>query len=350
MMGSVEPIGRGRGRGIGTPVAVGDSGARHATETIAEVEDRTKAGLVRVERALARAVATADPFIHEAAGFLLAAGGKRFRPTCVLLAGHFGDPDEPKLVPAAVSIELTHLSTLYHDDVMDEAELRRGTRTANARYGNHVAILTGDYLFARASEITADLGTEATRVLARAIARLCQGQIRDVRGPLESEDPTEHYMRVLADKTGALIAAACRLGARLAGADPAVVEALTEYGERLGVAFQLGDDLLDIAGGTSGKEPGADLRQGVTTLPVLYLLREGGAAARPVRRVLDGATDDASVEAALEALRGSEAFAEARASANAEVDRARACLASLPAGAARDALELLAAQALERDR
>jgi heptaprenyl diphosphate synthase len=338
MMGSVEPLGRGR-----------PGGTRAARDGIAEVEERTRAGLVRVERALGGAVTATDPFIREAAGFLLAAGGKRFRPTCVLLAGHFGDPDEPKLVDASVAIELTHLSTLYHDDVMDDAELRRGTRTANARYGNHVAILTGDYLFALASEITADLGTEATRVLARAIGRLCQGQIRDVRGPLDDEDPTGHYMHVLEDKTGALIAAACRLGALLSGAGGEAVEALTEYGERLGVAFQLGDDLLDITGGTSGKEPGADLRQGVRTLPVLYLLREGGAAAEPVRRVLDGATDDASVDAALDALRRSEAFAAARASAHAEVDRARGCLAALPAGGAREALDLLAGRALERD-
>jgi heptaprenyl diphosphate synthase len=338
-MGGVEPIGRLRA-----------GGARHATDTIADVEARIRAGLVRVERALASAVATADPFIHEAAGFLLEAGGKRFRPTCVLLAGHFGDPDASGLVPAAVSIELTHLSTLYHDDVMDDAELRRGTRTANARYGNHVAILTGDYLFARASEITADLGGDATRVLARAIVRLCQGQIRDVRGPLDGEDPTKHYMAVLTDKTGALIAAACRLGAQLAGAESAVIEALTEYGERIGVAFQLGDDLLDITGGTSGKAPGTDLRQGVRTLPVLYLLSEGGRAAEQVQRVLDGATDDASVEAALEALRASDAFAEARETARAELDRARACLEPLPPGGARDALSQLAERALDRDR
>jgi heptaprenyl diphosphate synthase len=336
-MGRVEPI-------------RGGAGSRYAAETLAGIEARTRAGLGRVERELAAAVATADPFIHEAATFLLQAGGKRFRPTCVLLAGHLGNPDEPGLIPAAVSIELTHLSTLYHDDVMDDAELRRGTRTANARYGNHIAILTGDYLFARASEITADLGSEATRVLARAIVRLCQGQIRDVRGPLDGEDPTKHYMAVLTDKTGALIAAACRLGAQLAGADEAVVEALTDYGERIGVAFQLGDDLLDITGGTSGKAPGADLRQGVRTLPVLYLLSEGGPAADTVRRVLDGATDDASVEAALEALRGSDAFAEARETARVELDRARACLAPLPAGAARDALMQLADRALERDR
>ena len=228
------------------------------TAGLAGIQANVKAGLGRVEAALAEAVATADPFVQEAAGYLVTAGGKRLRPTLVLIAGHTGDPDEPRLVGAAVAIELTHLSSLYHDDVMDEAELRRGKRSPNARFDNKVAVLTGDYLFARASEVTASLGTEATRVLARAIARLTQGQIREVRGPGPGEDPVEHYLAVLADKTGALIAAACHLGGSLAGADPRVVAALTEFGERVGRAFQLGDDLLDITGdaGVSGKVPG----------------------------------------------------------------------------------------------
>ncbi len=147
----------------------------------AEIQARARAALEETETALAGAVASADPFVQEAARLLLEAGGKRFRPTLVFLAGHFGDPTDPRLVGAAVAIELTHLSTLYHDDVMDEAEIRRGARSANARYGNKVAILTGDYLFARASEVTAGLGTEATAVLARAIARLVEGQIRESR-------------------------------------------------------------------------------------------------------------------------------------------------------------------------
>ena len=218
---------------------------------LAEIQARVRAGLVRVEEALRDAVVTADPFVQEAASYLVAAGGKRLRPTLLLLAGHTGDPGDPRLVGASVAIELTHLSSLYHDDVMDEAEVRRGARSANARYDNKVAVLTGDYLFARASEVTAGLGAEATRVLARAIARLVQGQIREVRGPAPGEDPVAHYLAVLADKTGALIAAACRLGGRLAGAPADVVEALTEYGERVGRAFQLGDDLLDITAETA---------------------------------------------------------------------------------------------------
>ena len=318
---------------------------------LAEIQARVRAGLAQVEEALRDAVATADPFVQEAAGYLLAAGGKRLRPTLVLLAGHTGDPANPRLVGAAVAIELTHLSSLYHDDVVDEAEVRRGASSANARYGNKVAVLTGDYLFARASEVTAGLGTEATRVLARAIARLAQGQIREARGPAAGEDPVEHYLAVLGDKTGALIAAACRLGGLLAGASANTVEALTEYGERVGRAFQLGDDLLDITAETAvaGKAPGGDLRAGVRTLPVLYLLRRGGPAAARLAAVLDGDHDDGSVAEALELLRASPAMAEARRSAQADVDAAKAALAALPALPVRRALEEVADRVLDRE-
>jgi heptaprenyl diphosphate synthase len=318
---------------------------------LAEIQARVRAGLAQVEEALKDAVDTADPFVREAAGYLLAAGGKRLRPTLVLLAGHTGDPADPRLVGAAVAIELTHLSSLYHDDVVDEAEVRRGASSANARYDNKVAVLTGDYLFARASEVTAGLGAEATRVLARAIARLAQGQIREARGPAAGEDPVEHYLAVLADKTGALIAAACRLGGRLAGAPADIVEALTEYGERVGRAFQLGDDLLDITAETAvaGKAPGGDLRAGVRTLPVLYLLRRGGPAAARLAAVLDGDHDDGSVAEALELLRASPAMAEARRSAQADVDAAKAALAALPASPVRRALEEVANRVLDRE-
>jgi heptaprenyl diphosphate synthase len=233
---------------------------------------------------------------------------------------------------------------------MDEAELRRGIRSANARYDNKVAVLTGDYLFARASEVTASLGTEATRVLARAIARLTQGQIREVRGPGPGDDPVEHYLEVLADKTGALIAAACRLGGFLAGAEESVVASLTEFGERVGRAFQLGDDLLDITGDAevAGKAPGGDLRAGVRTLPILYLLRRGGPDADKLTAVLDGDHDNGAVGEALDLLRRSPALREARRTAQAEVDAARAALAGVPQGPVRAALQAVADQVLDR--
>jgi heptaprenyl diphosphate synthase len=318
---------------------------------LAALEARVRAGLEHVEVALAEAVASADPFIQEAGGYLVRAGGKRFRPTLVLICGHLGDPEEPRLIGASVAIELTHLSTLYHDDVMDEAEVRRGARSANARYDNKIAILTGDYLFARASDVTADLGAEPTRVLARAIGRVVQGEIREVRGVLPDEDPVEHYLSVLRDKTGALIAAACRLGAWLAGASMDMVEVLTEFGERVGVAFQLGDDLLDITAETeqAGKEPGTDLRAGIRTLPVLYLLRRGGRQADRLAQILEARRDDdEAIAEALTLLRRSPALAEARDVAQAEVDRAKAALATLPSGAPRLALEAVADQAFNR--
>ena len=323
-----------------------------ATAGLAELEARVAAALERVEAGLGGAVTSADPFVGEAASYLINAGGKRLRATLVLLGGHFGDaPDSPQLVDAAVAVELTHLSTLYHDDVMDEAELRRGNPSANARYDNKVAILTGDYLFARASEVTAGLGSDAVVLLARAVARLVQGQIRDVRGPVDGEDPIAHYMGVLTDKTGALIAAACRLGGMLAGASDGALDALTDYGERLGVAFQLGDDLLDITreAATSGKQPGADLREGVRTLPMLYLLDAGGPDAERLRRFFAGERDDAAVAEALALLRASPALVEARRIAQREIDAAVAALEPLPAVPARHALVALARGAADRE-
>ncbi len=300
-----------------------------------ELEATIRRGLAAVERLLRTSVLSSYPFVTETSRHLVEAGGKRFRPLIVLLAAGFGDPDAASVVPAAVAIELTHLSTLYHDDVMDEAVLRRGAVSANARWSNSIAILTGDFLFARASEITADLGTEATRILAQTIAVLCEGQIRETVGP-GSGDPIAHYRQVVAEKTGSLIATSGRLGALLSGAAPEVVTALTAFGERIGVAFQLSDDLLDItsASGASGKTPGTDLREGVRTLPVLLAEQDGLTLANDL-------TDDAALAAALEALRASRAIDRARDELAAEARRARAELAELPDLPSRAALEAL---------
>jgi len=201
--------------------------------------------------------------------------------------------------------------------------------------------------------VTADLGPDATRILARTVARLVQGQIAEARGAQPGQDPIEHYLAVLAEKTGALIGTACRLGAELSGADPLAVRAVTEFGERVGVAFQLADDLLDIAEdpAVSGKVPGTDLREGVRTLPVLYLLRRGGPDAEVVDRVLDADTpDEGEGSQALEVLRGSEAFEEARRAARDQLELANRSLARLPATPVRDALEQVAERVLDRDR
>ncbi len=299
------------------------------------LEASIRRGLGAVEDLLRASVQSSYPFVTETSRHLVDAGGKRFRPLIVLLASGFGDREATAVVPAAVAIELTHLSTLYHDDVMDEAVLRRGAMSANARWTNSIAILTGDFLFARASEITADLGTEATRILAQTIAVLCEGQIRETVGP-GSSDPIAHYRRVVAEKTGSLIATSGRLGALLSGASPAVVTALTAYGDRIGAAFQISDDLLDITSpsGESGKNPGTDLREGVRTLPVLLAEQDGLV-------LPDDLSDDAVLAAALQSLRGSSAIERARQELVAEAAGARAQLVGLPEVASRAALEAL---------
>jgi heptaprenyl diphosphate synthase len=242
-----------------------------------------------------------------------------------------------------VVVELTHLATLYHDDVMDEAPVRRGAASANSRFGNTVAILTGDFLFARASDIVADLGPEAVRIQARTFSRLVHGQIRETSGP-RGADPIDHYLQVLAEKTGSLIATSARFGGMFGGVDPATVEALAAFGETFGVAFQLSDDLLDIASESaqSGKTPGTDLREGVLTLPVLYALSSGDRTSRRLAEIVQGpVTDDDLHAEALSLLRDSHGMDRARATLRSYTDNAREQLRLLPDVPARQALEAL---------
>ncbi|NUT10442.1 MAG: polyprenyl synthetase family protein, partial [Nonomuraea sp.] len=270
-------------------------------------------GLAAVEKLLRSSVESEDAFVTEASKHLIEAGGKRFRTLMVLLAAQFGDPSAPGVVPGAVVIELTHLGSLYHDDVMDEAPVRRGTPSANARWDNTVAILTGDYLFAQASDILADLGPELIRIQAQTFSRLVQGQIRETIGPRDGEDLVGHYLSVLSDKTGSLIAASGRFGALLSGAPADVEERLSRACEAIGVAWQLGDDLLDVAssGAESGKTPGTDLREGVKTLPVLYALTSGEQSR--LTALLSGPVAEEDVDEALTLLRAHPAMERARA-------------------------------------
>ncbi|WP_248963424.1 polyprenyl synthetase family protein [Sphaerisporangium perillae] len=216
-----------------------------------------------------------DPFLTTVATHLLAAGGKRLRPALVLLAARFGDHDHPHVVRAAAAVELMHVASLYHDDVMDEAPTRRGVPSVNARWSNRVAILAGDYLVARASELAAPLGADAVEEQARMLTRLVTGQLRETVEAGRHPDPERYYMSVIADKTAALFTLATRLGARASGAPAGTATALGAYGEALGIAFQLSDDLLDLAEPTArtGKPANADLREGVATLPVLRAIR-----------------------------------------------------------------------------
>ena len=305
-----------------------------------------KNGLEDVEARLRDVVVSAHPMLTETASHLVEAGGKRFRPLLTLLAAQLGDPETSGVVDAAVVVELTHLASLYHDDVMDEADVRRGAPSANARWTNTVAILTGDYLFARASDLTAGLGTEATSLQSRTFARLVEGQIAETAGPADGQDAVEHHLEVLAGKTGALISTSARLGALMAGASAADVDTVTRFGEVIGLAFQLSDDLIDVLSetGESGKTPGTDLREGIRTLPVLLVL--SGEEASPeharLRALLQGdLDDDARLDEALRLLRAHPAMERAGAHLSRCVDEARAIVSDLAPGPARDALASL---------
>jgi heptaprenyl diphosphate synthase len=310
-----------------------------AADPLLEEEVRTR--LEEVERGLEAATASAFPLVREAAAHLLQAGGKRFRPLLVLLAGYFGQPRDLRLVPGAVAIELTHLATLYHDDVIDEADTRRGVPSANARWDNSVAILTGDFLFARASEISSDLGTDVTRLLARTISHVSEGQIREleIAGSIEAQELG--YLEVIERKTASLIATSCRLGGMLSGAEPTVIHGLERAGHALGLAFQLSDDIMDLTADAAvlGKEPGADLREGVYTLPVIYALGHS----EDLRALLAaGPPADDVLPRALELVRSDGALGLARDAVAREVRTAIAEARALPEGPARDALILIA--------
>ncbi|MFZ5848938.1 MAG: polyprenyl synthetase family protein [Actinomycetota bacterium] len=312
----------------------------------AGLEARLRARMLEVEQLLDEAVQSEARFVTDAARHLMQAGGKRFRPLLVLLAAETGDPSRDDVVTAACVVELTHLASLYHDDVMDEADLRRGAESANARWDNLVAILTGDFLFAKSSVFTARLGAEAVGIQAETFSRLVEGQILETLGPGEDEDPLEHYLRVVAGKTGSLIATSARYGARFAGAPLEVEEALTEYGEKVGTAFQLSDDILDIASESdeSGKTPGTDLREGVPTLPVLIAKRSTDPADARLLELLDAdLTDDALHAEALGLLRRHPAMDEARRYVIERADEARELLKVLPEGPVREALDAFAA-------
>jgi len=306
-----------------------------------ELESRVRRRLLEIENALGDAVRSDIPLVDDTAHHLLEAGGKRFRPLLCVLASEFGDPDAAGVVPAALVVELTHLATLYHDDVMDEAELRRGAPSANSRWGNSVAILTGDFLFARASGIVAGLGPEAVRIQAETFGRLVLGQIRETAGPQPGEDPLVHYLSVVADKTGSLIATSARFGAKLAGTSAELEQTLTAYGEEIGTAFQLSDDIIDVASESSdlGKASGTDLREGIATLPTLYAQQSASADDQRLLELLSGPIRDERLHAeALGLLRENRAMDLARAEVGRRTQVARDLLASLPDGPARDAL------------
>jgi heptaprenyl diphosphate synthase len=232
--------------------------------------------LNRVEAALRGSVSSEDPFLTEVAGHLVQAGGKRLRPALAVAAAGVvsSDAATDDVIQGGVSVELVHLGSLYHDDVMDEATIRRGVESVNARWGNLVAIVAGDFLLARASELAAALGTEVAELLAATIGRLCEGQVAELRTAYDVGRSEEAYMVSIAGKTAALMAASSRIGALAAGADRPQVEALTAFGQAFGMVFQMVDDVLDVIGTEEslGKPAGHDLVEGVYTLPTIRAL------------------------------------------------------------------------------
>ena len=309
-------------------------------------------GLTLVEDGLRQAARAPHQVLAEASAHLIEAGGKRFRATLVLLAAQFGNPQDERIVPAAVAIELTHLATLYHDDVMDEADVRRGTPSANSRWDNTIAILTGDFLFARASQLLADLGTEAIRIQAETFGRLVAGQIAETVGPQPGDDPLDHYLAVITEKTASLIATAGQFGAMFSGAPAAITERITPACAALGIAFQLSDDILDVSSETdqSGKTPGTDLREGVRTLPVLHALRSARPRDARLMELLghQDLADPALHAEALALLRAHPAMDVARADLRRWSGVARAELLGLPDVPARAAFEALCEFVIER--
>ena len=320
---------------IAVPVDFGDATLR------AEIAE----DLAVIEAALRDASFGGDEMFSEVSRHMMAAGGKRFRAMLVLLAARFGDSRDKRIVPAAVAIELTHLASLFHDDVMDEASMRRGRPSANSRYGNSVAILAGDYLFARASRILADLGAEAIRIQAETFCSLCDGQLAETVGPREGEDALDHYMRVIDGKTGSLIATSGRFGAMFSGAPADVTDLIADACLRIGIAWQLSDDVLDVASSSaqSGKSPGTDLKQGVRSLPVLCALRSTAPGEARLRYLLAECdlTDPNLHAEALTLLRQSPAMEEARTSVREWISGARALVDRLPDTPARAAFSAL---------
>jgi heptaprenyl diphosphate synthase len=307
-------------------------------------------GLGKVEDLLHSVVRSDVDFIDEAALHLVKAGGKRFRPLFTVLAAQFGAGNTEEVLVAATAVELVHQATLCHDDVMDEATMRRGDVSVNARWDNTIAILTGDFLFAHASQLVARLGSEATLIIGETMSELVTGQMRETVGPRD-EDPVAHYLGVIGQKTGSLIATAGRYGAMFSGATPDQVQALRRFGEVIGVVFQISDDIIDIASPAteSGKTPGTDLREGVLTLPMLYALAEDGDAR--LRELLAGPiTEDDDVAEALERLRTSSGLERARKTVYSYAEAARTELDSLPACPAHEALDMLTNYVVERTR
>jgi heptaprenyl diphosphate synthase len=307
------------------------------------LETSLLADMARVEELMRLHIKGDYPLVIETSRHLVEAGGKRLRPLLTLLAAQFGDPTNYDIIKAAVCCELTHLATLYHDDVMDDAVLRRGVISANKKWDNAVAILTGDYLFSKVSDMLADIGPEAVKLQAKTFERLVIGQIKETQGKSEGLTQIEHYMKVVADKTGSLIATSARFGALLSGASAQTVEALTKFGEKIGVAFQVADDLLDVTSDetASGKTPGTDLREGVPTLVTLYVIAANNPADKDLIAKLNGPISENDLAGVINQLRSHKALTDVKDYLAKVATEANDLLVDLPEGSAKEALKSL---------
>jgi len=307
--------------------------------------------MAEVEALLRGSIEGKYPLVIETSRHLVDAGGKRLRPLLTLIASHFGDPKAEGIIEAAVVCELTHLGTLYHDDVMDEAPLRRGVESANNRWNNTVAILTGDYLFAKTSQLLADLGPEAVRLQAFTFERLVIGQITETQGSSTDKTALEHYLSVVSDKTASLISASARYGAMISGASEEIMDALTKFGEEIGTVFQLADDIIDIASDSkeSGKTPGTDLREGVPTLVTLFILESDDPADAELKKILSAPiTDEVVVAQTILTLRNHSALTKSRELVAGYGRAAQKHLEILPEGPAKAALVGLSQAVISR--
>ena len=321
------------------------------TKHLADVID---AGVEQVELGIRENILFADPLADVSARYLFEAGGKRVRPMLTLLISQLGKGATPQVITSAQAIEITHLASLYHDDVMDEAPLRRGVPSTHEVWGNSVAILTGDLLFSRASSLMASLGLDAMKLQTTTFERLCLGQLHETLGPQPAEDPIDHYIRVLSDKTGSLIATAARCGIIYSDAPEEYEDAVVTFGEKIGVAFQLADDVLDLAPNSdeTGKSAGTDLRAGVPTLPTLLLEQQAAtdphAAALLERIRLDVAESDPDFTVAVAELYAHPVTAQTRDEARRWAHDAVEALSVLPEGPVKQALSAFADHVVSR--
>jgi heptaprenyl diphosphate synthase len=308
-----------------------------------QLEQALISDLKKVEDLMRSHIKGDYPLVVETSRHLVEAGGKRLRPLLTLLSSQFGDPTNYDIIKAAVCCELTHLATLYHDDVMDDAALRRGVISANKKWDNAVAILTGDYLFSKVSDMLADIGPEAVKLQAKTFERLVIGQIKETQGKSEGLSQIDHYLKVVADKTGSLIATSARFGALLSGASMEIVETLTKFGEKIGVAFQIADDLLDIASTetASGKTPGTDLKEGVPTLVTLFVIADNDPADKLLIEKLSKPISEQDLAGVIQELRGNKALKKVQDYLSNVAKEANQLLINLPNGPAKSALENL---------